>query len=186
LNAIRTICPSNLCRLGQTLHRQAPIYLMLGLSAFGQSAVGDKLASALSPNTSPTLLGLGIALPTPPNFPPRRAAPPLQSSRRESRLDLPCPAHLQTEGSCQPTVRLLLCLWQAVVNHHASSSTSNLLIPGAAAQTQTYLSSTCYDHSRVGADLLFVVASGELAKVLKPVVKDLRVAWASTSTEHSV
>lgn len=56
-----------------------PIYLMLGLPAFDQSAAGDEPSSGPSPNTFPTLLGPGIALaltltlrPSPPSGPKRQ------------------------------------------------------------------------------------------------------------------
>lgn len=64
----------------------APIYLMLGLPAFDQSAAGDEPSSGPSPNTFPTLLGPGIALaltlrPSPPSGP--------KDKRRDLHILLP-------------------------------------------------------------------------------------------------
>lgn len=59
---------------------------MLGLPAFDQSAVGSELLSGPSPNTFPTLLGLGIAL----TFP--STTPPLQPPKKRVAVIWSCQA----------------------------------------------------------------------------------------------
>lgn len=97
---------------GPDVAASSAIYLMLGLPAFDQSAVGSELSSGPSPNTFPTLLGLGIALTFPSSSP---------AAQKESVADLQAsllPTPTELSGCQGPYTTLLLCLGQAGVNHH--------------------------------------------------------------------